>query len=159
MNLAELFLQARPVLLALAIVLTVIYSTKRQRIAVLLAWLFPGLGHLWLGEKRRGLLFMVVLVTIFLAGLALGGFDTVSPFDRHPIWAMAQIPGGLMMLFGWLVSGKVEITQVYNIACLYTATACLLNLVAMCDVWDLAGEGEENRVSGDQDLAAQKETS
>jgi hypothetical protein len=73
-------------------------------------------------------------------GLLLGKFAIISPFDRHPIWGIAQIPGGLMSDFGWLIAGKAEVNSLYNIACLYAGSACLLNIVALCDAWDLAGE-------------------
>jgi len=49
------------------------------------AWIFPGLGHILLGEKRRGLILMVSIGSLWLTGLLIGG---ISVFDRvqHPIW-------------------------------------------------------------------------
>ncbi|HMS16793.1 MAG TPA: hypothetical protein PKA37_08120 [Planctomycetota bacterium] len=137
MNLGSIVLSLLPVLLAGALALLVYSSTKRQRIAVLLGFLVPGLGHFWLGYRSRALFFASILWGLFLVGLIMGKFAIVSPFERHPIWGIAQIPGGLMAVFGWLVSGRAEVTNLYNIACLYAGSACLLNIVALCDAWDL----------------------
>lgn len=138
MNLGVIVLQLLPVALAVAAAAFVYLSTPRQRIAVLLAFLFPGLGHWWLGFRSRALLFGGCLSGLFLFGMILGDFAVVSPFDRHPIWGLAQIPGGLMTLSGWLVSGQANVSSVYSIACLYVGSACLMNIIAMCDAWDLA---------------------
>jgi hypothetical protein len=47
------------------------------------AWAVPGLGHLWLG-RRKGLIFLVVLMTMFALGLLLHGrifpIEPAEPF-------------------------------------------------------------------------------
>ncbi|PYR60417.1 MAG: hypothetical protein DMF85_05010, partial [Acidobacteria bacterium] len=37
------------------------------------AWLVPGAGHLWLGRRQKGLVFLVVLPLMFAIGLMLRG--------------------------------------------------------------------------------------
>ena len=145
MTFSELILNLVPVLIAAAVAYFVWKSNRRQRTAVLIGWLFPGAGHWYLGHKDRARFFAGLLVPIFLIGLAISGFAAVSPTDRHPIWGLAQMPGGLLTLVAWLATMGVKVTStsdLYGIGCLYTGSACLLNLIALCDVWDL-GEGEE----------------
>jgi hypothetical protein len=140
MNLGVLLIKLGPILVAAAIAYFLYCSDRRQRIAVLLAWLFPGLGHWWIGARSRAILFAATLVPLFIAGLVISDFLSVSPFERHPIWGLAQLPGGLMTAITWLATSGLVITRdnpYYGVGLLYTGSACLLNLLAMCDVWDL----------------------
>lgn len=60
------------------------FGTGRASIAVLLAWLVPGLGHVFLGQVRRGLLFAFLVFASFGLGLAHDGKlalrDSGQPF-------------------------------------------------------------------------------
>ena len=57
---------------------------RRPELAVLLAWLVPGLGHLYQGRTRKGVLFMTVVLTTFVAGLWLGNGRVVYASWRSP---------------------------------------------------------------------------
>ena len=46
---------------------------------LLAAWLVPGSGHLWLGRRTKGLIFLVALSAMFMIGLALQG--RLFPFE------------------------------------------------------------------------------
>ena len=65
-------------------------ADKKQRIAVILAWLIPGAGHFYLGEKGRGLFLGGMVVLTFVVGMVIADFCNISPFDRHPIWGIAH---------------------------------------------------------------------
>ena len=45
---------------------------KDPRVAAFLAWLVPGLGHLYQGRTGKGVLFFVCIVGTFVYGLSLG---------------------------------------------------------------------------------------
>jgi hypothetical protein len=45
---------------------------------VILAWIVPGLGHVLIGEKKRGIIVGVTLLSMFIAGLLIGGIDVVD---------------------------------------------------------------------------------
>ena len=84
--------------------------------------------------------FGVQIFALFLAGLVLSDFRCVSPFDRHPIWGITQIPGGILTLVTAALTSGLTIQRdnaFYPAGCLYVSVACLLNLVALCDVYDL----------------------
>ena len=57
--------------------------------APLLAFLFPGAGHLSLGYRRRGMLAMTALLLMFASGLFVGGVDAVDHEEDGP-WFVAQ---------------------------------------------------------------------
>ncbi len=57
--------------------------------AAFLAWLWPGLGHLNLGHRRRGFLIMFGTLFLLLWGILVGGIDSI---DRRndTLWFCAQ---------------------------------------------------------------------
>jgi hypothetical protein len=139
-ELQKLVVWIGPLLFAVGALYFFAVSDRSQRLPMLLAWLVPGLGHWKVGRKARGLFFGVQLTALFVVGLLLSDFRCVSPFDRHPIWALTQIPGGLLTLVTAALTSSLDITHdnpTYSAGCLYVAVACLLNLVAMCDLYDL----------------------
>lgn len=46
---------------------------KDPRLAAFLAWLVPGLGHIYQGRTGKGVLFLICIVGTFFYGLYLGG--------------------------------------------------------------------------------------
>ena len=51
---------------------------KDPALAALLAWLVPGLGHLYQGRTAKGLLFFICLMSTFAYGCYLGGSSQVG---------------------------------------------------------------------------------
>lgn len=49
-----------------------------QPVAAALAFIVPGLGHVWLGERKRGLLIGAGVLGLFFGGLLIGGIDVVD---------------------------------------------------------------------------------
>ena len=47
-------------------------NLKQPEFAAFLAWLIPGLGHLYQGRTKKGAMYMSVILTLFVAGLWLG---------------------------------------------------------------------------------------
>lgn len=75
---------------------------KHPWLAAVLAWLIPGLGHLYQGRTSKGLLFMVCVLGTFLYGFYLGGYKVVyaSPPGQQPYrWQYwCQLPAGVVTL-------------------------------------------------------------
>lgn len=69
-------------------------STKTPRpfnpTAAILAWILPGLGHIHIGERKRGFLVMFGVLFLFLGGVLVGGVDSVDRRDDR-LWFMAQV--------------------------------------------------------------------
>lgn len=58
-------------------------------LAGLCAWLWPGSGHIMLGDRKRGFLIMFGVLFLVLGGLLIGGVDSVD--RRHDrLWFVAQ---------------------------------------------------------------------
>lgn len=84
-------------------------------VAVALAWLIPGLGHIYLGRVRRGLVILVTLAAMFWGGVAMGGVLTVDPVNER-WWFIADVCSGAHGLVGWHrynqlsldVNGKID---------------------------------------------------
>jgi len=57
--------------------------------AAIFAWLWPGLGYITLGERRRGFLVMFGLLFLFVCGLLIGGLDCVDK-KNDKLWFLAQ---------------------------------------------------------------------
>lgn len=48
------------------------FPLKNPRLAALLAWMVPGLGHLYQGRRGKGLLYFVCILGLFIAGMVMG---------------------------------------------------------------------------------------
>jgi len=91
--------------------------TKRQTsspaaysssIAGLLAWIVPGLGHVYLGHRVRGVTIMVVITVTFWGGVAIGGVkSTVDPHENR-LWFLAQICAGGHTIAAAIWSSRLE---------------------------------------------------
>ena len=108
----------------------------------LAAWALPGAGHLWLGRRSKGLLFLAALPLMFAIGLAIQG--RLFPFTMSDplvgLAALADLGIGVPYLvattFG-LGGGKVlAVTYEYGNA--YLIVAGLLNLLVVIDAYDIA---------------------
>jgi hypothetical protein len=149
MGLQNLIHWVGPLLYLAGILYFLLVSDRAQRKPMLLAWVLPGLGHWSIGRRDRGLFFGIQLITIFLVGLWLSDFRCVSPFDRHPLWGLTQIPGGGLTLVTALATSTLKLSgdnAYYQAGCLYVGVACLLNLVALCDLTEPESRRAARRV-------------
>ena len=113
------------------------------------AWLLPGLGHLLLGQRRRGVILLVAILSLWIAGLLLGGISVVD-YQQHRYWFAGQAMVAPSLAVQWLHSSlrppggppqpdsnpayEPSYGPMFEQGQLYTATAGLLNLLAIMDV-------------------------
>src|SRR5436190_1484241 len=107
-------------------------------VPVLLAWLVPGAGHLKIGKLWPGVFIFAAVLPLYAGGMALAGFANVN-WVTHPIyfWAVHVFGGVLTGAAAFLTQG-VEVKERLpdqSTGELFTATACLLNVIAISDVW------------------------
>jgi TM2 domain-containing membrane protein YozV len=69
-------------------------------LAVLLAWLVPGLGHIYMGRVARGVVIMVIVSATFWMGMGLGGVMTVDP-QTERWWFIADMFSGVQGVGAW----------------------------------------------------------
>lgn len=105
-------------------------------------WFLPGAAHMWLGKRDKGLVFLVVLVVLFVAGLWLEG--RVFPFQPgEPLVALAALANlgiGLPYFVAWgLGAGAGNVVAAsYEYANTYLIVAGLLNALVVLDAYDIA---------------------
>ena len=108
----------------------------------LAAWAVPGAGHLWLGRRVKGLIFLVALPLMFVIGLAIYG--RLFPFDlREPLVALAAVADVGIGATYWVASalgfGRGDVTMVtYEYGNAFLIVAGLLNLFVVLDAYDIA---------------------
>ncbi|HSK11512.1 MAG TPA: DUF6677 family protein [Vicinamibacterales bacterium] len=108
----------------------------------LAAWLVPGGGHLWLGRRFKGLVFLGAMVTMFVIGLALEG--RLFPFEfAQPLVglaALADLAVGVPYFIAWgLGAGAGQVTAAtYEYGNAFLMVAGLLNALVVLDACDIA---------------------
>ena len=108
----------------------------------LASWLVPGLGHLWLGRRQKGVAFLVLLPAMFAVGLALQG--RLFPFAwSEPLVALAAVadvwaglPYAIARVLGLGAGQAAAVTYEYGNA--FMITSGLLNALVLLDVHDIA---------------------
>jgi hypothetical protein len=108
----------------------------------LAAWAVPGAGHLWLGRRSKGVIFLAALPLMFAIGLAVQG--RLFPFAMsEPLIGLAAladlgigVPYFVATALG-LGGGKIlAVTYEYGNA--FLIVAGLLNLLVVIDAYDIA---------------------
>jgi hypothetical protein len=108
----------------------------------LAAWAVPGAGHLWLGRRQKGIVFLGTLAAMFVMGLALGG--RIFPFVlSEPLVALAAVADAGLGL-PWMVArvmgaGAGVVTAAsYEYGNTFLIVAGLLNFLVVLDAFDVA---------------------
>ena len=108
----------------------------------LASWVVPGAGHLWLGRREKGFIFLVALPMMFAIGLALQG--RLFPFQMSDILvcleAIADVGIGLpYFIASALGFGTGDVRAVtYEYGNAFLIVAGLLNLLVAIDAYDIA---------------------
>lgn len=126
-------------------------------VAAVLAWLWPGMGHISQGHRRRGRLIMFGVLFLFIGGVLIGGIDSVDRKNDH-LWFLAQAVCG-PIAFGvdflnqnWLKNmpepqqfATIGLNKPNEMGTLFSALAGLMNLVVILDAMFLAPKPLEDR--------------
>ena len=117
-------------------------STTNKYVMCAAAWAVPGAGHLWLGRRQKGIVFLVTLTLMFAVGLWLEG--RIFPFElSQPLVTLAAfadlgigVPYFVAKLLGYGGGRVVAVTYEYGNT--YVIVAGLLNMLAVLDAFDIA---------------------
>ncbi len=108
----------------------------------LASWAIPGAGHLWLGRRTKGFIFLIALPLMFAIGLAIRG--RLFPFDlSEPLVCLAAIAdlgiGATYFIASAVGYGRGEVRAVtYEYGNAFLIVAGLLNLLVVIDAYDVA---------------------
>jgi len=111
-------------------------------VAAGLALVVPGAGHLLLGKRQKGLIFLLAIPAMFGLGLALDG--RMFPFDfSQPLSGLAAVAArgvGLpAVVAGLLGLGKGVVTAAsYEYGNTFVIVSGLLNMLVVLDAFDVA---------------------
>ena len=107
-----------------------------------LGWVIPGGGHLWLGRRQKGMVFLVALPVMFAVGLWLEGrlfpFDPTQPLVL--LAALADLGNGLpyvLARMSGLGDGRV-VSLTFEYGNTFTIVSGLLNMLVCLDAYDVA---------------------
>src|SRR5712692_7391670 len=107
----------------------------------LASWAIPGAGHLWLGRRSKGLIFLVALPLMFVFGLALQG--RLFPFElSEPLVCLAAMAdlgiGAVYFVANALGYGAGDVRALtYEYGNAFLIVAGLLNLLVVIDAYDI----------------------
>jgi hypothetical protein len=106
------------------------------------AWAVPGAGHLWLGRRSKGLVFLVALPVMFALGLAMHGQLPSIDFSE-PLAALAGIAdlgiGITYFIASALGFGTGDVrTVTFEYGNAFLIAAGLLNALVIIDAFDVA---------------------
>ena len=106
------------------------------------AWAVPGAGHLWLGRRQKGIVFLIILPLMFACGLWMEG--RLFPFElSQPLVALAafaDIGVGVPYLAAKAAgagAGRV-IAATFEYGNAFLIVAGLLNMLVVLDAFDTA---------------------
>jgi len=133
-------------------------SALHAPLAGALTWWLPGLGHIYLGQRTRGLVLMVTITATFWSGIAIGGVrDTVDP-DKRKLWFVAQLCSGGNTVAAYVLNLGVTSYSARtgapvrpshwmsaDVGVHYTGIAGLLNLLVIFDVVGRVDSGPSHR--------------
>jgi hypothetical protein len=108
----------------------------------LASWAIPGAGHLWLGRRSKGLVFLFALPLMFAIGLGIHG--RLFPFDLSEwlvgLAAVADVGIGVpYFIAGALGYGAGDVRAVtYEYGNAFLIVSGLLNLLVVIDAYDIA---------------------
>jgi hypothetical protein len=110
-------------------------------VVCLVSWLVPGAGHLLLGRRQKGLIFLAALPAMFAIGLALDG--RLFPFEfSQPLVGLAALANLGMGVPYFAASaaglGAGVVTEVaYEYGNAFLIVSGLLNLLVALDAYDV----------------------
>ena len=107
-----------------------------------LAWVMPGLGHIANGRVMRGIVFAMIVLSLFLGGILLDG-KVYRPEPGQPLTYLASVgaagvglPYVVAHQAGWNL-GDIR-SQSHEYGNTFTLVAGLLNLLIVLDAYDVA---------------------
>ena len=129
-----------------------------QPVAAILAWVLPGLGHWYLGQRIRAMRVFAGMAVLVLGGLFIGGVDSVDSKDDY-LWFYAQVGvGPVVMAIDAVNQGVVKdmpedeqrawrsLGHVNSVGTLFIGLAGLMNIVVILEAfYPRPGQRRERR--------------
>jgi hypothetical protein len=120
---------------------------RRAALAAVLAFVFPGLGHLYLARKGRAAVFALVVLTGVTMGVVLQG-NLYTPVPGHPLTYLATLGcmgmGLPYFVLRYLMHYAGDVTSAgFDYGTAFLLGAGLMNLLLVLDAWDVGSGRKE----------------
>lgn len=107
-----------------------------------ISWLVPGLGHILLGLRRKGLTFLAIVLVALVIGCELHG-NLYRALPGQPLTllgTLASLGAGLpYLVLRFLLHYQGDVmARGYEYGTAFLVTAGLMNWLVVLDVWDRA---------------------
>lgn len=114
----------------------------RALASMLLAYLIPGAGHVFLGRRMRGLAFFAIVTATFLIGLAVDGRLYALRESRGSLLqilaSLGSMGSGALYFLGRAAGPHGDVTSsTFEYGRMFTLSAGLMNLLLVLDCWDI----------------------
>ncbi len=118
-------------------------DSSRAFAAALLAWAWPGLGHLFLRRRGKGLLLMFCLLALFVLGVGMDSRLQLHLGLEDPLallFSLAQMGVGAPYVLARMMGYEAGLvtSPSYEYGNTFTAVAGLLNILVILDALDTA---------------------
>jgi hypothetical protein len=115
---------------------------RRSVLAMILAYVLPGAGHVYLGYRRRAVAFFTIVLLMFVIGLAIDGnlytLERGQPILRL-LASLGSMGAGILYFIAKAMGPHGDVTSItYEYGTTFTLTAGLMNLLLVLDCFDIA---------------------
>ena len=112
-------------------------SDKWVALAGFLAWIVPGAGHWYIGQRAHAVILFTAIHLTYWFGIAISGFS-IFEYAQNRWWFLAHLLGGINGLIGWYAEANWQgIATAYgkswDVGNIYCGVAGLLNLLVVID--------------------------
>jgi len=120
-----------------------VHDPSRTVAAGLLSWVWPGLGHLFLRRRAKGLILMGAILALFVLGVSMHSRLELHLGLEDPLavlFSVAQMGVGAPYVIGRMLGFETGLvtSPFYEYGNTFTAVAGLLNILVILDALDTA---------------------
>ena len=117
--------------------------SRRTITAMVLAYLIPGAGHLYLGKRARAMTFFCIVVLMFVVGLSIDGdlytLNRSGGALLRLLASLGSMGAGLLYFVAAAIGAHGDVTSItYEHGTAFTITAGLMNLLLVLDAFDIS---------------------
>lgn len=110
---------------------------------MILAYIAPGAGHLYLGKSARAITFFVIVVIMFVVGIGIDGdLYTIGATGGSVLKVLASLgsmgSGAMYFIAAAMGVHGDDHSITYEHGTAFTITAGLMNLLLVLDAFDIA---------------------
>ena len=119
----------------------------------ILAWMIPGAGHIFIKERKRGIIIFITITLTFLAGIYIGSIGVIDPVNAKPWYVGQMLTSPLVAIIGSATKGGnyVVYARPHDYGQIYTAVASGLNLLCILNAMYMAHSGRGELIGEEED--------